>query len=110
MDWVQDSFGRPYGYRRKDFCQECGAPHPWIEASKRAFEELLEMAENLSEEDRGQLSAAFDDLVSDTPRTQGAAVRLKRFLPNVGKEVGQGLRTILTGVATELAKEQLGLK
>jgi hypothetical protein len=110
MDTVQDSFGRPREYQRKDFCEECGAPQPWIEASKRAFQELLEMAEGLTEDERMQLSASFDDLVIDTPRTEGAAIKLRRLLPGLGREVGQGLRAILANVATELAKEQLGLK
>ncbi len=96
-------------YDRPSFCGECSSPYPWTKAAKEAFEDLANLEESLNVKERAQLTAAFDDLIADTPRTQGAVAKVKLLLGKLGPEVGEGVRRILVDVATEGVKKQMGL-
>ncbi|TMB68475.1 MAG: DUF2321 domain-containing protein, partial [Chloroflexi bacterium] len=71
-------------------CNACGAPYPWTTNAMEAYRDLLGLAANLTDEERGKLSIAIDDLITDTPRTQTSAVRVKLALQKVAPEVAQG--------------------
>ena len=91
------------------FCTGCGAPFPWTTAGIAAGRELVAMLEGLSDDERSALSASFDDLVRDTPRTGVAAMRVKMALGKVGATGAAALRDVLVGIATESAKKAMGL-
>lgn len=91
------------------FCYKCGQPYPWTAAGIAALRDLTDVAEGLSPKEREALSASFDDLVRDTPRTSVAVVRVKLALAKVGGTVGPAMREILVSVGTEAVKKQLGL-
>jgi len=97
------------GYRRPAFCAECGSPYPWTRTAVEEFKKLAELADDLTVEQREQLGAAIDDLVANTPGTNGAVARMKLLTPKVGTELWQAMRQILVDVASEAAKKQLGL-
>jgi hypothetical protein len=96
-------------YDRPSFCGQCSAPYPWTQSAIDELKSLTELAEGLNENQRSQLSAAIDDLVVDTPRTQGAVAKLKLLTPKLGKEVWEAMRGILVDVASEAAKKGMGL-
>ena len=100
---------RPVRYRRPSFCPECGSPYPWTRTAVREFRNLAELADGLTLEQREQLSATIDDIIADTPRTNGAVARIKLLSPKIASEVWQGMRQIIVDVASEAAKKQLGL-
>lgn len=103
--------GNYYGRRvfvplsRPSFCPDCGKPYPWTDSALQAAKELAQELEGLTHEERKTLSKDLDDIVADTPRTQVAAVRLKKMLAKAGKVGAQAVRDILVDVASEAAKK-----
>lgn len=91
------------------FCHACGRPYPWTQAKLDSLQELVEETEGLSKEDKDKLSRSLSDLIVDTPKTEVAAMRVKKWLANAGREIGSAARGILVDVATEAAKKHLGV-
>ena len=100
----------PAWYMAPRFCRDCGKPYPWTQTRIEEAKKLTALAEKLSKEEREQLASDIDDLVCDTPRTQGAILRLKLLVPKLGGDVGGAMKAILINVATEAVKKELGIR
>ena len=87
------------------FCPDCGKPYPWTEAKLKAAQELADLLEDLSPEERELLKKSFDDIVRDTPQTAVAATQFKRLAAKVGKTVAEELRKLVVDIASETAKK-----
>ena len=87
------------------FCPDCGEPYPWTEAKLKAAQELTDLNEDLSPEEREILKKSFDDIIRDTPKTPVAATRFKRLIAKAGPVVAEGFRKILVDIASETAKK-----
>ena len=96
-------------FKAPRFCRNCGAAYPWTQSAMESLNSLTELADKLSAKERDQLRLAIDDLVRDTPRTQGAIATVKILAPKIGQEVWTGMKSILIEIATESAKKGLGL-
>jgi hypothetical protein len=59
----------------------------------------------LDANERGVLERTLDDLISETPRTQVAALRFKQYATKAGHAAMEGLKTILIDVMAEAAKK-----
>jgi hypothetical protein len=94
-------------YTAPKFCHNCGEPYPWTARGLTAARELISEAENLKPEEKESLRKSLDDLVRDTPGTQVAAIRFKKFVSKAGKETADALRKIIVDVASETAKKIL---
>jgi hypothetical protein len=68
---------------------------------------MLAEVETLTVEEKEVLNKSLEDLVRDTPTTQVAVVRFKKFLPKAGREIAAGLRSILINIVNEAAKKAL---
>jgi hypothetical protein len=64
----------------------------------------------LTAEDRDELESVLPDVVRDTPKSESAALRMKRVLSKVGKPLYDVALKVATDVAAETAKKTLGLK
>lgn len=89
------------------FCHNCGTPLPWTEARARAAQELIELQDGLSEDDRATLKKSIEDVMVDSPRTTVAATRLRMFLSKAGKTLAPVMEKILIEVATTAAKQTM---
>jgi hypothetical protein len=96
-------------YNAPRFCYNCGEAYPWTQRAMESLNDLADLAEKLSEKERERLRSAFDDIVRDTARTQGAVATFKLLAPKLGQEILTGMRSILVTIATESAKKGLGL-
>lgn len=94
-------------YAPPAFCHNCGTAYPWTTAKLKAAKDLISEAEKLSSAERESLSRSLDDLVRNTPTTQVAAVRFKKLLPKAGKEIAEGVRSIVVDILSEAAKRAL---
>jgi hypothetical protein len=97
----------PSDYTAPAFCHNCGEPYPWTARGLTAARELISEAENLKPEEKELLSKSLDDLVRDTPGTQVAAIRFKKFISKAGKETADALRKIIVDVGSETARKLL---
>jgi hypothetical protein len=98
-----------FGGRKPAFCGGCGSPYPWTETALAAAKEYADELEQLNQDEKSVLKGTFEDLTTDTPRTELAVSRLKKFMTTVGPPAGAMLQKIVETIATEAAKKSLGL-
>jgi hypothetical protein len=92
-------------YTPPSFCPDCGKPYPWTESKLKAAQELTDLLEDLSPEEREILKKSFDDIIRDTPQTTVSATRFKKIVAKAGKVAADGFREILVDVLSEAAKK-----
>lgn len=88
-------------YEKPSYCINCGEPYPWIKDKLIAAEELADIVDEFTEEDKKILSSSLQDLVRDTPRSQVAAIRFKKIVSKASENIGFAFKEILFDVATE---------
>jgi hypothetical protein len=66
------------------------------------FAELLDMKD---EEQREELRRDLDAVATEQPRTQVAALKIKRLIAKVGKETAGVARDVLVDIVSETAKK-----
>lgn len=98
---------RPYSVPA--YCHHCGQPYPWTQSAIEAASELIQEEIMLDRDLREKLISSLPDIVSETPKTNLAIVRFKRFLASAGKFTADALRQFVIDFGCELAKDQLGL-
>jgi len=89
------------------FCHNCGMAYPWTETKIAAAKELISLADTLSLKEKEDLGNAVSDLARQSPRTEVAALKLKKYTAKAGKAIGEGIWRIALDVATEAAKKIL---
>ena len=62
---------------------------------------------DLTAEDRDELDSVLPDVVRDTPKSESAALKMKRVLSKVGKPLYDVALKVATDVASETAKKWL---
>ena len=98
-----------FGYTPPKYCENCGEPYPWTAQAIEAGQELAEVLDGLTDTEKSELTKNIADLASDTPKTPLASARVKRILAKLGADAYQVAIKVVTDVATESAKKQLGL-
>jgi hypothetical protein len=94
-----------------DFCDYCGAPHPWASRQARIFEleNLLDQDDSMDEPTRlkvrEQLEVLARDPSADTATEAERWATVKKLWPNV-VDAGQ---TILVSVVTSEVRRTFGL-
>ena len=88
-------------YKTPSYCINCGTAYPWIMDKLLAAEELADLVDEFSEEDKKIISASLSDLVKDTPRSQVAAIRFKKIVSKASGNIGIAFKDILFNVVTE---------
>lgn len=109
---IQGAFRNSMGMRRArsippNNCHNCGAAYPWRRVEIATAIEVLQL--ELEEDDAAQIPGLVADVATDTPRTQLAALKLKRFLPAFGKASYDVAIKVISDIASETAKKALGL-
>ena len=94
-------------YHPPSFCHGCGSMFPWTQIALDAAKELAEELDGLTPDEREIVQESITDLVRDSPRTEVAAVRLKRLLRKTGGGAASAMKNIIVSVATEAAKKAL---
>jgi hypothetical protein len=70
---------------------------------------LVEESEGLSKEDKERLTKSINDLIADTPDTNVAVMRVKKWLVKAGNVVGPSVRQIILDMGTEAVKKSMGV-
>lgn len=105
--------GLPQGcsghFHAPSYCANCGKPFPWTEKAIVATLELLAEDDALTTEECNRLSDTLPDIMTETPRTQLAAARLRKALLVVGSVTGDALRQFVVEYGCAAIKTLLGL-
>jgi hypothetical protein len=96
-------------YHPPAFCFKCGNPFPWSSAKLLAAQDLAGELEGISDSERAVLNESIADLTRDTPKTEVAAMRVKKILKKASGAALGGLQKVLVDIASETAKKALGL-
>lgn len=78
------------------YCRSCGSPYPWTKSALEALDEIVELS-NLSRKDKQVLKDSSPDLVGNTPKSQVAALKWRKF----GKSILGMAHDIIVDVASE---------
>lgn len=90
------------------YCHGCGKPYPWQEAAIANLKDVLREGE-LSDADIAAAEATLPDVLRDTPKSEAAALRLKRIMGGLGKPVYDVAIKVVSDIASETAKKTMGL-
>lgn len=72
------------------FCYNCGKPYPWTESFFNTADEMVDMFDELSTEQKQQLKETFPDLIVETPQSKLAALKAAKLingLQSFGKDI-----------------------
>lgn len=95
-------------YTRPDYCYNCGKPYPWTESALQSTALLLQEEEELSEQLKESLVESLPDIITETPATNLAVVRVKKCFASAGKFTVDAVRQFVIDFGCELAKKSLG--
>ena len=96
-------------YTRPDYCYNCGKPYPWTELAVQNAALLIHEEEELSEQLKTSVIQSLPDIITETPATNLAIVRVKKCLSATGKFTAEAIRQFVIDFGCELAKKSLGL-
>ena len=91
------------------YCNECGNAFPWQQARVNAEVELAAESEIVDQAALLAFRQFLGELGSETPRTELAVAKVKRFTASTGKTIGPLLTKMASDIATEAAKKHFGL-
>lgn len=94
-------------HKAPQFCYQCGNPYPWLETKIQAARELAQELDNISDDEKEILVKSIDEIVIDTPKTEVAAIRLKKILSKSGQQVAEAFKNILVSVVSESVKKMI---
>lgn len=95
-------------YTRPDYCYNCGKPYPWTESALRNTALLIQEEKELSEQLKESLIESLPSIVTETPGTNLAIVRVKKCLASAGQFTADAVRQFVIDFGCELAKKSLG--
>jgi len=90
-------------------CAECGSPFPWTVAKTEALREAIEELDELKPEERQRLQESIPDIITNTPKSEPAALRFKKAITRLGKGAAEMVQKVLVDVGTEAVKKSMGL-
>lgn len=100
IDGIYDTIEKPPAY-----CHLCGKPYPWTDTTLQSTQELIELEESISQEEKDYFSKNLPEILVETPKTKLVATKLKIFLNKASREVSSGVRDIIVDIASETAKK-----
>lgn len=62
------------------YCHNCGHPYPWIEERLKAAENIINMLDSLTNDQKRQLIDFIPDITMETPRSEYAALIYAKLL------------------------------
>lgn len=72
------------------YCHNCGKPYPWTETFLKTAEEMVDMFDELTTEQKQQLKETFPDLIVETPKSKLSALKAAKLingLTSFGKDI-----------------------
>jgi hypothetical protein len=86
------------------YCHDCGKPYPWTRSIIDTAIELISEEDDLTEEEKGKISSSLVDIISHTPRTPLAAIRVKKVFDKMSDTGKEGFKQLLSQITTESAQ------
>ena len=91
------------------YCYNCGKPYPWTESAIQNARELIMEEDSLTDSVKNAMVESLPDIISETPKTNLATVRLKKGLSSAGKFTAEAIRQFVIDFGCELSIKLMGL-
>ncbi len=91
------------------YCHNCGKPYPWTEIAIQSAQDVILEDDSLNESLKNSMVESLPDIISETPQTNLAVVRMKKVIAAAGKFSADSLRQFVIDFGCELAKNLFGL-
>lgn len=88
-----------------NYCFKCGKPFPWTQIKLSAIGELVDSLGELGVQERESIKSGLPEIVADSPRTELAAINIKKALQGLGKENRLLVEEKILDLASENAKK-----
>ena len=98
-----------FDYIPPNYCHDCGKSMPWLEQSMASVTEIIKDLNELPAKDHELFIQTVLELTKDTPRTELAALRYRKYLTKFGKVATDLLNKTVHSIATDAAKRLLDL-
>lgn len=85
------------------YCHQCGKPYPWTESAIESTKQVILEEESITEPVKNAAIETLPDLISETPKTNLAVVRIKKILSSAGKFTSDAVRQFVIDFGCELA-------
>ncbi len=89
------------------FCPYCGKPYPWTQLAIDAAIAIINETDNLTESDKTTFSDNISDILSETPKTKLATIRINKVLKKAGSTITAGVKDVLVEICAESVKRVL---
>lgn len=96
-------------YDIPSYCTNCGRAYPWTDKKIESLKEAIMLSE-ISEDDKNEFKDNLPDIISETPRTRVAALKMKSIGTRMGKEIWSIVRDVFIDIASETAKKTMGIQ
>lgn len=108
--WHYDAsyIGRTPKYEKPLYCKRCGIPYPWTKTALETTASLIQEDNQLSDLEKNAIENSLPDIVTETPKTKTATIRIKKALCTAGDFTTDALRQFVIDFGCELAKSFLG--
>lgn len=102
LDGVERSIKVIKDYVVPAFCPDCGNPYPWTNSFLISAEKIVDMADDLSPEQKQQLKETFPNLLVDKPESKYSALVASKLIHEI-KSMGKN-------ILIEMLKENIPMK
>ena len=85
-----------FSYHPPAYCHSCGSAYPWTASALEAMREIILEDEDLSADEKDRLNQSLPDLIVETPKTDLAIMRAKKFAMRATSAVGSALLSFIT--------------
>lgn len=92
------------------YCYSCGSPYPWTEILLNEAEQIVDLADELSLEQKETLKECFPDLLSETPKTPRASLIAAKLIHATSSLAQTALQNLLADHMTAFVLSLLGWK
>ncbi len=92
------------------YCHACGSPYPWTESLIHEAENLVDLMDELTPEQKSALKECFPSLISDMPTTSRHSLIAAKILQSASTIAKTALQNLLAEHVTAFALSLLGWK
>ncbi len=91
------------------YCHNCGKAYPWTEKKIQAAEEMIDLLEDVSDDEKSKLKSDIPDIMHDSPRSEVAGLRFKTVCGKLTGMARDVFVNVVSDIASETIKKSMGL-
>lgn len=88
------------------YCHNCGKAYPWTISSLESAKKIILEDNKSQQSEKENMIQSLKDIIVETPKTNLAIMRTKKFLTAAGKFTADSMRQFIIEFGCELVKKQ----